>query len=500
MDENSGNRLTRRFVLGGLMAGVGHAAWGEGMTRSVRPIARAKGFSATSASEADALVARARLGGKVSFMVTNARTGRLLETHNPVLGLPPASVAKSMTAQYALETLGPAHSFTTRIIATAPMVNGKIDGDLVLVGGGDPTLDTNGLAELATALKSTGLHEVTGRFLVSGGLLPHIHQIDPGQPEHLGYNPAISGLNLNYNRVHFEWKRARNNYTVTMDARSAKYRPEVSLSEMKIVNRRGPTYTYSNGGRVEHWTVARAALGDGGSRWLPVRLPELYAGEVFQIFARSHGIVLKNAMLTHGPVRGTVLAERNSQPLQYILKGMLKHSTNLTAEVLGLSASVARGKFVTSLSASAGEMSDWMRNRLGASKPSFVDHSGLGDTTRLSSSDLVEALVKIGPDSTLSSILKPMPLRDAKGNVRSNSAALLRVKTGTLNFVSGLTGYISAGKNTELAFAIFAADIPRRSALSIAERERPPGARSWNGQAKRLQYQLIDRWVRTYGV
>lgn len=482
------------------MAGVGQAAWGEGMTRSLRPIMRTKDFNVNSAPGAEALVAQARLGGKVSFVVTNARTGRVLETHNPVLGLPPASVAKAMTAQYALETLGPAHAFTTRLIATAPMLNGKIDGDLVLVGGGDPTLDTNGLAELAAALKSSGLQEVTGRFLVSSGLLPHIHQIDPGQPEHLGYNPAISGLNLNYNRVHFEWKRARDAYTVTMDARSEKYRPEVTLSEMEIVNRKGPTYTYSNGGRVEHWTVARAALGNGGSRWLPVRQPELYAGEVFQIFARSHGIVLKDAVLTDAPVHGTVLAERNSQPLQYILKGMLKHSTNLTAEVAGLSASVERGKNIGSLADSAGEMSGWMRSRMGARKPRFVDHSGLGDTTRLSSSDLVEALVKIGPDSTLSTILKPLPMRDSKGNVRSNSAASLRVKTGTLNFVSGLTGFISAGNNTELAFAIFAADMPRRATLSIAERERPPGAKSWNSQAKRLQYQLIDRWVQMYGV
>ncbi|MGR3661368.1 MAG: D-alanyl-D-alanine carboxypeptidase/D-alanyl-D-alanine endopeptidase [Paracoccaceae bacterium] len=500
MSGYSRSKLTRRFVLGGLLTGAGQAAFGEGMSRSLVPLARSKDFRATSATAADALVARARLGGKVSFVVANARTGRILEAHNPVLGLPPASVAKAMTAQYALETLGPAHAFATRIFATAPMLNGKIDGDLVLVGGGDPTLATDGLAEMAAALKSTGLREVTGRFLVSAGALPRLHEIDPEQPEHLGYNPAISGLNLNYNRVHFEWKRARDAYTVTMDARSERYRPAVSLTDMKIVNRKGPIYTYSNGGREEHWTVARSALGNGGSRWLPVRQPELYAGEVFQVFARSHGIVLKTPMLSDDPVRGTLLVERKSQPLQYILEGMLKYSTNLTAEVAGLSASVARGRNVSNLAASAQEMSHWMRQRLGARKPRFVDHSGLGDATRLSSSDLVEALIKIGPDSTLSSILKPLPMRDAAGNVLANSSASLRVKTGTLNFVSGLTGFISVGKNTELVFAIFAADLPRRDALSMAERERPPGAKSWNGKAKGLQRQLIDRWVRLYGV
>jgi len=39
----------------------------------------------------------------------------------------------------------------------------------------------------------------------------------------------------------------------------------------------------------------------------------------------------------------------------------------------------------------------------------------------------------------------------------------------------------------------------RRAALPIAEREKPPGARSWNTKAKRLQWQLIDRWHRSHG-
>ena len=477
---------------------AGQTAYGAGLDRSVKPVPRPSGFRAETTQGAEALIAKARLRGDVSFVVANARTGRILETHNPLLALPPASVAKSMTTQYALETLGPAYAFTTRIVATAPMVDGKIDGDLILVGGGDPTLDTNALAELAAALKSTGLYEVTGRFLVSSGSLPHINQIDADQPEHLGYNPAVSGLNLNYNRVHFEWKRARDAYTVTMDARSEKYRPEVGVARMKIADRAGPTYTYSNGGGTENWTVARGALGTGGSRWLPVRQPELYAGEVFGIFARSNGIVLKSAELAPPGARGVLIVERKSQPLQYILRGMLKYSNNLTAEVSGMSASVARGKSITTLEDSGAEMSRWMRGRLGAKNPHFVDHSGLGDDTRITSSDLVQSLIRIGPDSTLATIMKDVPVHDDKGNLRKASDVSVRAKTGTLNFVSGLGGYISVGAKTRLAFAIFAADIPRREALPIEQRERPPGAKGWNSQAKKLQYQLINRWSALY--
>ncbi len=481
------------------MAGVGQSAFAGAPVSSLRPVARSAGPQIASVPGLSDLVTRAGLGGKISLVVADASTGRILESLNPVLGLPPASVAKAITSQYALEALGPAHSFSTRLIGTGSLVNGQLNGDLVLVGGGDPTLDTNGLAEMAAALKSAGVREITGRFLVHGGALPHIREIDSGQPDHLGYNPAISGLNLNYNRVHFEWKREDGAFSVAMDARSERYRPDIAMTRMKIVERDTPVFTYANGGNTERWTVASTQLGNGGSRWLPVRLPELYAGEVLQIFARAHGIRLRGAELTTGTVRGSVLVNRQSPPLSRILQGMLSHSTNLTAEVSGLSASIARGNSVDTLAQSATEMSRWMKTRLGARKPRFVDHSGLGDKTRVSASDMVTAMVRIGPDSTLGAILKSLEMRDGDGILKVGSNAELIAKTGTLNFVSGLSGYVKTGVRKNLAFAIFAADMPRRNAILPADRERPPGAKGWTKRARVLQWGLINRWIELYG-
>ena len=486
-------------MLAGLAAGVGHAALAKAPAASIVPLARPKGLRTVSIAGARDLIARAGLGGRLGFVLSDARTGQVLEVMNPVLGLPPASVLKTITAQYALDSLGPAHVFVTRLIGTGPMLNGRLEGDLVLLGGGDPTLNTSGLAEMAAALKSAGLREVAGRFLVSGGDLPHVDRIDPSQPDYLSYNPAVAGLSLNYNRVYFEWKKSGGSYTVTMDARSASLRPEVTLTRMKIADRTSPVYTYSNGGGTENWTVARAALGNGGARWLPVRLPQLYTGEVFQILARAHGIVLRAPEVARGTHRGKVLVARQSPTLAAILKGMLKSSNNLTAELAGLSASLARGRTVRGLADSGAEMADWMRDRLAARKPRFVDHSGLGDRTRLSASDMVAGLVRLGPDSTLASMLKQVPMRDGLGKLRQGRPVELRAKTGTLNFVSGLAGFIMPEGGRDLAFAIFAADMARRRVIPEADRERPRGARSWSGQARRLQWGLVNRWVELFG-
>ncbi len=351
--------------------------------------------------------------------------------------------------------------------------------------------------ELARSLKAAGVNEVTGRLRVYDGALPLVEAIEPDQPAHLGYNPAVSGLNLNFNRVHFEWKRAGQDYAITMQARALKYRPDVNVSRMQVADRKSPVYTYDKSDRVEDWTVARGALGKGGGRWLPVRQPALYAAEVFETLARSHGIVLRR-----GPVAtiisGTIVAEHLGPPMPELLQGMLKHSTNLTAEALGLMASQTAGGHPQTLEASAQQMNGWLDHFCDARSARFVDHSGLGSGAKVSPKELVKALVRAGPEGPLRGLMKPAYLQNPKGGPIKDGPVDIRAKTGTLNFVSALAGYMRNGQGRQMAFAILTADEPRRDGLTLAERERPAGGKSWSRRSRRLQAQLMERWSSLY--
>lgn len=459
--------------------------------RSLRPQTK-------PAQSADAIVSRAGLGGDIAYALLDMRSGDLLEGRGANIGLPPASVAKTIMALYALDKLGPGYRFGTRLVATGPVQDGVLRGDLVLVGGGDPTLDTDALAGLAARLAQGGVRRVAGNFLVWGGALPAIDQIAKDQAVQAGYNPSVGGLNLNFNRVHFEWARQAGDYRVTMDARSDRFRPEVRLARMQIANRASPLYTFRMARGVEQWSVARAALGNSGSRWLPVRQPDLYAGEAFQALAAAQGVSLPEPARARALPAGQTLAEHRSDTLTELLRATLRFSTNLSAEAIGLTATVAGGEMPRDLSASGAVMTAWARARFGMSALSMVDHSGLGAASRVSMSDLARMFHRAGREGALKPLLREHPFRDRNGRILPAQPFEVRAKTGTLYFVSALGGYLRSTSGREMAFAVCSSDLRRRAQVVGSGQDRPEGTTEWARTARRMQQDLLTRWARTY--
>ena len=105
--------------------------------------------------------------------------GRLIYEHNPDMALVPASTEKLVTAVAALSVLGRDTTFTTRVVAAGEPSDGVVEGDLFLVGGGDPLLATapyaehfrnqpqirTSLEELADRVVAAGVRQVNGRLL-----------------------------------------------------------------------------------------------------------------------------------------------------------------------------------------------------------------------------------------------------------------------------------------------------------------------------------------------
>jgi D-alanyl-D-alanine carboxypeptidase/D-alanyl-D-alanine-endopeptidase (penicillin-binding protein 4) len=492
--------------LAAVLAVPGHPTQARAPDRSPfpqpRPLTRGAAVPAQparlAAQSVEQLLARANLGGVTGFAAVDAATGEVVEAHQADAAVPPASVAKAPTALYALRALGLEHRFVTRLRASGGGIEGGVlRGDLVFEGGGDPTLQTEHLAALAQALVGQGLRRVEGRFLVDDRALPRIAAIDPGQPPQAGYSPAIGGMNLNFNRVHFAWSTAAGGAQLSLDARSAAEVPQVSVIRIAAADRAQPIYTHAIRDGREAWTVARPALGREGSRWLPVRQPALYAGDVLRALLAARGCTVPAPQVS-AAAGGAILAEHRSDAMPQMMREMLRFSTNIVAECAGLAAS-QRGGAVSDLAGSAARMNGWLSGQLGVEGLRFADHSGLGEASRVTALGMARFFVAARRDGLLPDLLRAHPMRDGQGREMANHPVTVRAKTGTLNFVSGLGGYAQAGGGREIAFAIFSADLPRRAAIPEADRDRPPGAQAWAGRARALQQGLIERWAALHG-
>ena len=254
------------------------------------------------AAEADALeaiFAGSGLGGRTGFALVDLASGKVVEARAPAEGRPPASVAKIITTLYALDALGPDYRFRTRILGAGPIEDGVLKGDLILAGGGDPVLDTDTLEDLVAALRIQGLKGVTGRFLVADGALPGIVEIDPGQPVEAAYNPAIGGMNLNFNRVFLAWEAGGGGIAFSApDSRGG----AVAMQDFEVrLTDDGPlAHQLADGGR-EIWSMPKDGLHRAGSIWLPVRAPAAYAGAAFAALAGQAGLKLPAAEVAATP-------------------------------------------------------------------------------------------------------------------------------------------------------------------------------------------------------
>ncbi len=432
----------------------------------------------------EALLRDAGLGGEVSWLVADMDSGEVLDARAPDRPAPPASTLKAVTALYALARLGGDFRFSTRVLA---------EGDsLILAGQGDPVLDTDALAGLARRAAQAGL-AVPKSFLVWPDGPAEIARIDPAQAVWLPYNPAISGLNLNFNRVHLDWRGGAAAPVFALEARGARLSPRAYTIGIRAVSRAAPLFDYDDSGAREEWTVAAGALRQPGSRWLPVRRPALYAGDVFQTLARAEGLPLPNPRPGRAGPGAREVARHDSPPLDGIIAGMLDYSTNLTAEVLGL-----RASGVPDLAASAAAMADWVRGQGVGGDFGFSDHSGLSPGSRVSAATMVALLAGAGRRHDLAGRMAVGEAVGADGKRTAFPDPLgVRVKTGTLNFVSNLVGYIDGPTGRRMAFAIFCADAGRRAA-SVGQ-ELPAGVSTWTTRAKHLQTGLLTHWAARLG-
>jgi len=149
----------------------------------------------------EARASTALAGAAIGFCLINAE-GEAVLAEDAETAFIPASSLKTLTTATALEILGPDFRFTTELKSAAPIKDGVIQGDLVIIGGGDPMLSVDDLKDWAADLKLRGLVRVAGGIRGDASVFPGSLYGDFWNWGDIGngYGSGVAGLNLNHNR------------------------------------------------------------------------------------------------------------------------------------------------------------------------------------------------------------------------------------------------------------------------------------------------------------
>jgi serine-type D-Ala-D-Ala carboxypeptidase/endopeptidase (penicillin-binding protein 4) len=451
----------------------------------------------------------------VSYLLFDTADGSAVEEHRADEARVPASTVKVMTAIAALKILGEDYHFQTSLLVSGEVVDGALHGNVYLRGGGDPTLTTDDLRNLAGALADIGITNVTGSFIFDDTLLTRTDQIDHNISMTAPYNPGLSALSVNYNRIQLHWNAKPRKGSATPGAYSYAKGGTLPLEAITL-GRQAEEFdaniaflheaTNHGGPRLDRWLLS-PKLPPQGWIGLPVRLdPGRITALLFRTLCQQKGVNLPLPEPAAVPADARLLATHWSEPLPEIVSNVLRFSNNMAAELIGLAASRKLSTHPLSLRESATTVTNWyLRQAPDAPWQGFhcANHSGLSSATRMTPRQLA-AILRVGwslsvRDSTFPQLLWP-PMWERVRNDPEHTA--VRAKSGTMNYADGLAGFLTTKQGRQLGFVILITNFPQRLAQDETQDVRAtaaePDSNGWTRRAKVLEKNLVMSWIARY--
>jgi D-alanyl-D-alanine carboxypeptidase/D-alanyl-D-alanine-endopeptidase (penicillin-binding protein 4) len=344
-------------------------------------------------------------------VVADARTGEVLASHAADEGFTPASNTKLLTAAVALETLGPDHRLVTELLQTGEVRDGGLHGELVLRGGGDPTLGTEAsgdpdLTAFVDAVRAAGIRSAEA-VAGDGSWLGD---------EHFGRG--------------WEWDDL------------------------------GEAYAAPFGGLCCRGNLCGEPVRPGWCTAPERQDPALYAAMCVAQALRDGGVdvAATRAGTTEG-TSGSVLHAHRSPPVARLVRTVLCDSDNLFAEQLWrVSARTATGD---GGSAAAERHAKMVLSELGVDVHGLAqaDGSGLSRHNLLRPSHLASLLVAMRASKCREAWLDALPVAGESGTLRGRfvdgpARGCVRAKTGSMDRVRCLSGYVLCPDSPPLVFTV----------------------------------------------
>ena len=396
-------------------------------------------------------------GLAVSVLV--ADSGARVFGLNDDVPLKPASVMKVLTAYTALKELGPEYRFTTKVLAEG--LRGSRAEKIWIVGGGDPSLTTEYLWILARAIYRRGIREAGALVLDTSAFEDAVARSGTR-----AYEASGSALSFNHNSIAFEVCPAAAGAPAVVLAEPWEYPLQLAgrigtspgIAVQFAVDELGASVCGQPAAYRVSGTIG--ASSDCHTVYRSVACPADYLGAVLVEQLRLLGVTVKSRPApAPAPNNLKVLYVHESKALSGIVDDMNHYSSNFAAEqlLMALDRGRERGK---RRSAGLEQLRSVLRG-WGFKEPEFKieDASGLSHANRLSARIVSRILSEAqrSPDFG-AEFEKSLSVAERSGTLKKRlfglDRAVVRAKTGTLNGVTALAGYVRKRSGKSYIFTI----------------------------------------------
>ncbi len=403
--------------------------------------------------------------GDVSIHVHDLGSGREVLVHHADKPRNPASVLKLLTTFAALDVLGPAHTWRTEVYLDGRLEDGVLAGNLVLRGGGDPYLVQERFWLLLRELRRRGLERIEGDLVVDTAYFrpaPEDRGAFDNQPLR-AYNVTPHALLVNFNVVRFWFEPAAEGVLVDM---------EPPLANLMVDNRLQPApghcRGYQRGIAVQARRAERAVTFSGEfpaacGRYSLARSVLSHEDFVFGLFTalwREMGGGFDGALVVgETPADAERFVAMDSLPLGEVIRSVNKYSNNVMTRQLLYTLGAERYGAPGTEEKGRRAIADWLAEG-GFRFPELVLENGAGRSreARITARHMGELLGAAWASPWMPEFAASMAISGMDGTYgRRRGAAIAgraRLKTGSLDHVSTLAGYMQADDGARYAVVV----------------------------------------------
>lgn len=410
---------------------------------------------------------------KRGVIIQSADNGAILYQYNSDVTFATASTLKLFTAAAALTYLGPNFIFKTQFLTNANNIqNGEIEGDFYAKFSGDPELTVDELNALVLSLKKQGITHIKGNLILDDTDMDH-ENMGPGwlpKEQTLCYAAPSNAVILNRNCFGFTMFPAKKSGAPIQVSASPNNIANLSFVNQAITrspkgSQCQPLTIKSQDNNTYTLTGCIAPKRSSVSVGVPLNDTAAAGANVVNNLLKLHDITMSGSILySKAPTNLHVLAEHDSRPLSALVTRMLKKSDNLIAG--SLFKKVGGTYFNTAGSWENGAQA--VRAILGPktgidfTKLVLVDGSGLSRENAVSPAQFAKLLQYAYHMPNSDIFFQALPISGIDGTLHGRlggvTASKVHAKTGTIDNVSGLAGYLQSAHHGNLIFAILVTD------------------------------------------